>query len=279
MDNLHNKIPSKWVPVEHGVRQGSLLGPLMFLVYINDLSRTICKTANPVLFGDDTSIIITNMDIHEFQTNISQFMNESIKWFQSNLLTLNYEKTYFSQFLTKNQNVMKIQIVASNTIITNMNSTKFLGITTDSSVSWKEHISDLTSILNKACYAIRAIKPLLSLNMLRPIYFSYFHSIMSYSIILWGNSYPSNNIFKIQAGIIRIMTNKSKCDSCRYLFNQMQILTLPSQYIFSLLIFVVQNRDLFLFNSEIHNINSHNNSNLHMPNTNLTVVQKGVLYF
>ena len=58
----------------------------------------------------------------------------------------------------------------------------------------------------------------------------------------------------------------------------MQILTLPSQYIFSLLIFVVKNRDLFLFNSEIHNINTHNNSDLHMPNTNLTIVQKGVLY-
>ena len=124
------------------------------------------------------------------------------------------KRPIFLQFLTKNQNVMKIQIVASNTIITNMNSTKFLGITTDSSVSWKEHISDLTSILNKACYAIRAIKPLLSLNVLRIIYFSYFHSIMSYGIIFWGNSHLANNIFKIQKRIIRIMTNKSKHDSC-----------------------------------------------------------------
>ena len=53
---------------------------------------------------------------------------------------------------------------------------------------------------------------------------------------------------------------------------------LPSQYIFSLLIFVVKNKDLFLFNSEIHTINTRNNTNLHMPNTNLTVFQKGVLY-
>ena len=113
-----------------------------------------------------------------------------------------------------------------------MNSTKFLGITIDSSISWKEHISDLTSKLNKACYAIRTIKSLLSLNVLKTIYFSYFHSLMSYSIIFWGNSHLSNNIFKIQKKIIRIMTNKSKRDSCRYLFNQMQILTLPSQTYF-----------------------------------------------
>ena len=74
------------------------------------------------------------------------------------------------------------------------------------------------------------------------------------------------------------MTNKSKRESCRPLYNQLQILTLPSQYIFLLLIFVVKNKDLFLLNSDIHTINTRNNSNLYMPNTNLTIFQKGVLY-
>jgi hypothetical protein len=74
------------------------------------------------------------------------------------------------------------------------------------------------------------------------------------------------------------MTNKNKRESCRPLYNQLQILTLPSQYIFSLLMFVVKNKDLFLLNSEIHTINTRNNSNLHMPNINLSISQKGVLY-
>jgi len=74
------------------------------------------------------------------------------------------------------------------------------------------------------------------------------------------------------------MTNKSKRESCRPLYKQLQILTLPSQYIFSLLIFVVKNKDLFLSNSEIHTIDTRNNSNLHIPHTNLTLFQKGVLY-
>jgi hypothetical protein len=77
---------------------------------------------------------------------------------------------------------------------------------------------------------------------------------------------------------IIIITNNGKCDSCKNLFKQLQILTLPSQYIFSLLVFVVKNRDLFLCNSEIHNINTRYNYSLHMPTTNLTLVQKGVLY-
>ena len=158
-----------------------------------------------------------------------------------------------------------------------MNSTKFLGLTIDRSISWKEQISELTSKLNQACYAIRAIKPLLSLHVLRTIYFAYFHSVMKYGIF-WGNSHLSSNIFKIQKRSLRIMTNKSKHVSCRPLYNQLQILNLPSQYIFSLLIFVVKNRELFMLNSEIHTINTRNNSNLYMPNTNLTIFQKGALY-
>ena len=78
MDNVCNKITSKWVPVEHGAPQGSLLGPLLFLIYINDLSRTISSVANPVLFANDTSIIITNIDIEEFRNNVDSVMKETI---------------------------------------------------------------------------------------------------------------------------------------------------------------------------------------------------------
>jgi len=115
-------------------------------------------------------------------------------------------------------------------------------------------------------------------NVLRTVYFSYFHSVMSYGVIFWGNSHLSNNIFKIQKRIIRIITNKGKRDSCRDSYKQLQILTLPSQNIFSLLIFVAKYRDLFLSNSEIHDVNTRFNYNLHLPTTNLTLVQKGVLY-
>ena len=101
---------------------------------------------------------------------------------------------------------------------------------------------------------------------------------MSYGVIFWGNSCSSKEIFAIQKRIIRILTNKSKRDSCRDLFKQLQILTLPSQYIYSLLVFVVKNRDLFLLNSQIHNLNTRHKHDLHLPLTNLTLVQRGVLY-
>jgi len=199
-------------------------------------------------------------------------MTKITNWFQSNLLTVNCNKTHFMHFLTKKQNERKIQIIAPNSINTNINTTKFLGLIIDNSLSWKDHIAALTSKLNKACYAIRSIKPLLSADIWRMICFSYVHSVMSYGIIFWGNSHPSNSIFKIQKRIIRIITNTSSCDSCHHLFKQLQILSLPSQYIFSLHVFVKKNRGLFQSNSEIHDLNTRFNHNLHLPSTNFTLV-------
>ena len=148
----------------------------------------------------------------------------------------------------------------------------------DNTLSWKDHIAALTSKLNKACCAIRATKLFMSVDILRTIHFPYVHSVMSYGIIFGGNSHHSNSIFKIQKRLIRIITNSGSHDSCHQLFKQLQILSVPSQYIFSLLVFVTKNGGLFLSNSEIHDLNTCFNYNLHLPSTNLTLVQKGVLF-
>jgi len=95
---------------------------------------------------------------------------------------VNYDKTYF-QFFTKQQKALNIQIVVPNSIISNVNTTKFLGLIIDKDLSWKHHILDLKQKLNRACYAIRATKPFMSQRALKIIYHSYFHSVMSYGII------------------------------------------------------------------------------------------------
>ena len=277
-DTKCNKVSSKWELIKHGVPQGSILGPLLFLIYINDLAPSISKIATPILFTDDTSIIISNTHPEEFKCTVSSVFIETSNWLQSNFLSLNCDKTLFLQFLTKNQNEIEMQIITSNTVITNTNSTKFLGVIIDSTLSWKDHITRLTSKLNKACYAIRAVKPFMSLEILKMIYYSYFHSLLSYGIILWGNSHFSDSIFKIQKRIIRVITNTGRRDSCQELYKKLRILTLPSQYIFSLLVFVNKNRSCFLSNSEIHDVNTRYKHNLYLPSTNLTLVQKGVLF-
>jgi hypothetical protein len=145
-------------------------------------------------------------------------------------------------------------------------------------LSWREHITALTFKLNKACFAVRAIKPFMTSRVLKMVYYSYFHSIMSYGIIFWGSSRLSNNIFRIQKRIIRIITNRSKRDSSRQLYKQLQNLTFPGQYIFSLLMFLIKYREIFPSNSDVHDRNTRYNNNLHLPTTNLKLVQKEVLH-
>ena len=212
----------------------------MFLINVNDLSKSVSDNSSPILFVDDASFIIANGDETKFKFNTNEIFNEINKWFHGNLLMLNDEKTYILQFLTKTNHEIKMQVLFSNRKITTTESLRFLGLTIDTSLTWKHHIGELLSRLNKACYAIRLIKPFMSLDVLRSTYFPYVHSIISYGIIFWGNSSHSEDIFKIQKRIIRIIMNSSKNASCHnYSRNGISFQFNPnrySQYFYLLLI-------------------------------------------
>ena len=112
------------------------------------------------LLPRDPSIIITNPTSTEFIKIINKILFEINRWFQSNLLFLNHDKTYFMQLLTKKNKEIDMQVSFANKHISNIHSTKFLFSTIDTSMSWKDQIKELMSKLNKACYAIRSIKHL-----------------------------------------------------------------------------------------------------------------------
>jgi hypothetical protein len=118
----------------------------------------------------------------------------------------------------------------------------------------------------------------MSQESMKMIYYAYVHSLLLYGIIFWGNAPHSENIFKIQKRILRVMTGSGRLDSCRGLFKKLHILPLQSQYIFSILLFVAKNRNYFRSNTDIHDINTRFNHNLHLPSTNLSIVQSGVLF-
>jgi len=223
-NNMHIKSTSSWEPMKH---------------------------ATPVLFAGDTSIIISSTTENEFKNDLSFVINATVAWCKNNLLTLNLKKTQFMQFLTNHYKKIDTQIAVMDFVIPNTTSIKFLGLILDNKLTWKAHSRELVIKLNKACYAIRAIKSLVSLKVLISIYFSCFHSLLTYGIIFWGNSPISKNIFKIQKRVIRIITNKPRCESCKHLFKQLKILTLPSQYIFSVL-YLLQNTGIYLCLIEIY---------------------------
>jgi hypothetical protein len=131
--------------------------------------------------------------------------------------------------------------------------------------------------MSSACLAARIVKPFLSQESLRMVYF-YFHSIMTYGLVFWGNSYHSNTVFKQQKRIIRIMVWIRDRDSCGEYFRKLKILPLQSQYTDLLLLFVINNRQRFKINSDIHNINTRNNLELCYPQSHLSVYLMGAHY-
>jgi len=174
---------------------------------------------------------------------MSEVFVDTNEWFKINWLSLIFKITHYQQLRTKNSQDMNVNISYDNNHISNSASTKFLGLIIDKTLSRKNHIHQLMSKLSSVCCAVRTIKAFMLQETLTMIYFSYIYSIMTYGITFWGNSPYSINIFRIQKRIIRIITNSRNRDSCRELFKYLKILSLYLQYIFSLLIFVVKNKD------------------------------------
>jgi hypothetical protein len=110
------------------------------------------------------------------------------------------------------------------------------------------------------------------------VYHAYFHSLMSYGLIFWGNFSYSINIFRLQKKAIRIITGISNRDSCRDYLKKLKILPLQSQYLLSILLFVANNIHLFKSNSEVYISNTRHSFDLHLPSPRLTTYQKGTFY-
>jgi len=179
------------------VPQGSLLGLLLFLLYINDLPKAIKHKALPILFADDTSILITSPNNNQLQSDLNTVFVQLNKWFKSNLLFLNFDKTHFIQFNIANKCTSVTEIKYEREQISIANETKFLGLHINNNLSWKTHIESIQNKLSSACYVTRLVKPYVTANTLKMIYYSYFHSVMTYGLMFWGNSPDSIKIFRL----------------------------------------------------------------------------------
>jgi hypothetical protein len=254
----YNCISSDREEIKCGVPQGSILGPLFFLLYINDLPNIAKKDTKVVLYADDTSVLVTSSNKTDFNKAINEAVRDVNRWFRDNLLSLNLNKTQYLNFKTKNYHNSNTEIIYEHKQIHNSSITKFLGLNLDDTLTWKIHIDLAISKLYSACFAIRSVKPILSQNVLRMIYFSQVHCILNYGIIFWGNSPHSVKVFKMQKRIIRIITNSGNRDSCTELFRQTEILPFYLQYLFALILYTVNNKHLFNANMDVHNYETGN---------------------
>jgi hypothetical protein len=152
--NTNNSTFSSWGKVKNGVPQGSIIGPVLFLIYVNDLPKAINNKSIAVLFADDTSILITHSNLTDFINNINTVFDTLNKWFDDNLLCGNFEKTHYIHFVTENSMPIDMHIGYDKKIIPNVTYTKFLGLSVDNTLTWKTHLDLLINKLSTACYVI-----------------------------------------------------------------------------------------------------------------------------
>jgi hypothetical protein len=148
---------SSWGTIEHGVPQGLILGPLLFIIYKNDLPPTINTSTIPIIFADDTSVIISSKNLDDFCILSKRVVSLMSKWFAANKLTLNLDKTNILKFTTINLPQYPLSIGYNDKYIEESVHTKFFGLHIDNHSNWKNHIDQLIPKLSGACYAVRSL--------------------------------------------------------------------------------------------------------------------------
>lgn len=146
-----NNISSTTQTINCGVPQGSVLGPLLFLIYINDIFNIPDLLAIPRLFADDTNIFVSGKNFSDLFKLGNNVIRKIHAWMSANKLCLNQDKTCFIIFNNPSLTANSMQLLLNGAVLTQVNSIKFLGITLDDKLNWKIHLQELQSSLNKFC--------------------------------------------------------------------------------------------------------------------------------
>ena len=194
--------------ITHGVLQGFVLGPLLFLLYINDLHKAI-QHSSVHHFSDDTNLLCTSKSLKKIKKHINHDIKPLCQWLQSNEISLNASKTGIIIFKTKLKTITKhLNFRVSGQKIDPTTSVKYLGVHLNSFLTWEIHFKNLQRKLKKAIGLLSKIRHYIPKSPLKTIYFSLLNSHLIYACQIWGQS--KNKLFqeieKLQDKVTRIIS-------------------------------------------------------------------------
>ena len=204
--------------VEYGAPQGSCLGPLLFLIFTNDLHLNLdhCKC---ILFADDTTIYITHKNLRYMEWCVQEDLNKLDDWFKANKLTLNALKSNCMLFDRKCKSSTKVSLKINDITLPKVQSTKFLGVWIDEKLDWTEHTNKLILKLKKNMNLLRVSKRFLTVDVKRIVYYAHIYSHLKYGIAIWGHMASKQQLTKlkkIQNEGLRLLTNTKHTDHSKY---------------------------------------------------------------
>ena len=221
-----NEVESEKKPIKIGVPQGSILGPLLFICYINDIVNA-SSVLSPILYADDSTLSVniqSNIDDLEHQSQIQNQINDELckvsDWLKSNRLNLNVAKTQYMIF--KKGQPLKMNLAIDGRSLKCVETFNFLGLHINRNLTWTAHIDVLSKKVSRGLGIMRRLKPYLPGEAMMTLYYSLIHPHLQYQILNWG--YEANKVEKLQKQAMRLVHSSRRLAHAEPLLRKSKIL-------------------------------------------------------